>query len=47
MPGGSRFQTPTLDPVRGRVLSTYSHTANDLFSFEILAGRAVRLAARG
>jgi subtilisin family serine protease len=41
-PGDSRFQTPTLDPVGGRVLSTYSHTANDLFSFEIPAGRAVQ-----
>src|SRR3954454_24028498 len=29
-PGGSRFQTPTLDPTRGRVLSTYSSTAGDL-----------------
>ena len=26
-PGGSRFQTPTFDPNRGRVLSTYSSTA--------------------
>src|SRR4029453_2678352 len=25
-PGGSRFQTPTFDPSRGRVLSTYSST---------------------
>ena len=41
-PGGSRFQTPTDDAVRGRVLSTYSHTAGDLFSFEIPAGRAVQ-----
>ncbi|MFL6100337.1 MAG: S8 family peptidase [Actinomycetales bacterium] len=29
-PGGSRFQTPTFDPNRGRVLSTYSSTAGDL-----------------
>ncbi len=29
-PGGSRFQTPTEDSARGRVLSTYSHTAGDL-----------------
>ena len=29
-PGGSRFQTPTFDPNRGRVLSTYSSTASDL-----------------
>ncbi len=29
-PGGSRFQTPTFDPNRGRVLSTYSATATDL-----------------
>src|SRR6478609_8919315 len=29
-PGGSRFQTPTPDTARGRVLSTYSATASDL-----------------
>ena len=29
-PGGSRFQTPTPDTARGRVLSTYSSTASDL-----------------
>jgi subtilisin family serine protease len=29
-PGGSRFQTPANDAARGRVLSTYSHTAGDL-----------------
>jgi subtilisin family serine protease len=29
-PGGSRFQTPTEDTARGRVLSTYSSTAGDL-----------------
>src|SRR4029079_3414196 len=29
-PGGSRFQTPTFDPNRGRVLSPYSSTAGDL-----------------
>jgi len=34
--------TPTDDAVLGRVLSTYSHTACDLFSFEIPAGRAVQ-----
>jgi lantibiotic leader peptide-processing serine protease len=29
-PGGSRFQTPTFDPARGRVLAPYSATAADL-----------------
>jgi lantibiotic leader peptide-processing serine protease len=29
-PGGSRFQTPTLDSSRGRVLAPYSSTASDL-----------------
>jgi lantibiotic leader peptide-processing serine protease len=29
-PGGSRFQTPTFDSARGRVLSPYSSTATDL-----------------
>ena len=29
-PGGSRFQTPTFDPTRGRVLAPYSSTAGDL-----------------
>ena len=29
-PGGSRFQTPTFDSSRGRVLSPYSSTASDL-----------------
>ncbi|MDQ3890941.1 MAG: S8 family serine peptidase [Actinomycetota bacterium] len=29
-PGGSRFQTPTFDPSRGRVLAPYSSTASDL-----------------
>jgi lantibiotic leader peptide-processing serine protease len=29
-PGGSRYQTPTFDSSRGRVLSTYSATALDL-----------------
>jgi len=29
-PGGSRFQTPTFDPTRGRVLAPYSSTASDL-----------------
>jgi len=29
-PGGSRFQTPTFNSARGRVLSTYSSTALDL-----------------
>ena len=29
-PGGSRFQTPTFDANRGRVLAPYSSTASDL-----------------
>ena len=29
-PGGSRFQTPTPDTARGRVLAPYSSTASDL-----------------
>ena len=29
-PGGSRFQTPTFDSARGRVLAPYSSTAGDL-----------------
>src|ERR671936_197857 len=29
-PGGSRFQTPTFDSARGRVLAPYSSTASDL-----------------
>jgi subtilisin family serine protease len=39
-PGGSRFQTPTFDPSRGRVLSTYSSTAGDLAA-EAALGRLV------
>jgi subtilisin family serine protease len=39
-PGGSRFQTPTFDPNRGRVLSTYSSTASDL-ALEAALGRLV------
>jgi subtilisin family serine protease len=39
-PGGSRFQTPTLDTARGRVLSTYSSTASDL-DLEAALGRLV------
>ncbi|HEY1281473.1 MAG TPA: S8 family serine peptidase [Acidimicrobiales bacterium] len=39
-PGGSRFQTPTFDPNRGRVLSTYSSTAGDL-DLEAALGRLV------
>ena len=40
-PGGSRFQTPTFDPNRGRVLSTYSSTASDL-ALEAALGRLVQ-----
>jgi len=40
-PGGSRFQTPTFDPNRGRVLSTYSSTAEDL-AVEAGLGRLVQ-----
>ncbi len=40
-PGGSRFQTPTFDPNRGRVLSTYSATAIDLAD-EAALGRLVQ-----
>jgi len=39
-PGGSRFQTPTVDPTRGRVLATYSSTAGDLAA-EASLGRLV------
>ena len=40
-PGGSRFQTPTPDTARGRVLSTYSSTASDL-ALEASLGRLVQ-----
>jgi len=40
-PGGSRFQTPTDDSARGRVLSTYSSTAGDLAG-EAALGRLVQ-----
>ena len=40
-PGGSRFQTPTFDSARGRVLSTYSSTAGDLAA-EAALGRLVQ-----
>ena len=40
-PGGSRFQTPTFDPNRGRVLSTYSSTAGDL-DLQAALGRLVQ-----
>jgi subtilisin family serine protease len=40
-PGGSRFQTPSFDPNRGRVLSTYSFTASDLAA-EATLGRLVQ-----
>jgi len=43
-PGGSRFQTPTPDTSRGRVLSTYSSTAGDLAD-EAALGRLVQDAA--
>jgi len=39
-PGGSRFQTPTLDTARGRVLAPYSSTAGDLAD-EAALGRLV------
>jgi subtilisin family serine protease len=40
-PGGSRFQTPTFDPSRGRVLAPYSSTAADLAT-EAALGRLVQ-----
>ena len=40
-PGGSRYQTPTFDASRGRVLSTYSATASDL-AVEAALGRLVQ-----
>src|SRR4029077_16446981 len=40
-PGGSRFQTPTFDPNRGRVLAPYSSTASDL-ALEASLGRLVQ-----
>jgi subtilisin family serine protease len=39
-PGGSRFQTPTFDSSRGRVLAPYSSTASDLAA-EAAIGRLV------
>ena len=39
-PGGSRFQTPTFDSSRGRVLAPYSSTAGDL-ELEASLGRLV------
>ena len=39
-PGGSRFQTPTPDTARGRVLAPYSSTAGDL-AFQASIGRLV------
>jgi subtilisin family serine protease len=39
-PGGSRFQTPTFDSARGRVLAPYSRTASDL-ALEAAIGRLV------
>jgi subtilisin family serine protease len=33
-PGGSRYQTPTFDPNRGRVLAPYSSTASDLTTLD-------------
>lgn len=40
-PGGSRFQTPTFDSARGRVLAPYSSTAGDL-ALEAALGRLVQ-----
>jgi subtilisin family serine protease len=40
-PGGSRFQTPTFDSARGRVLAPYSSTASDLAA-EAALGRLVQ-----
>jgi lantibiotic leader peptide-processing serine protease len=40
-PGGSRFQTPTFDSARGRVLAPYSATASDL-ALEASLGRLVQ-----
>jgi lantibiotic leader peptide-processing serine protease len=40
-PGGSRFQTPTFDSAKGRVLSPYSATASDL-AREASLGRLVQ-----
>ena len=40
-PGGSRYQTPTFDSARGRVLAPYSSTASDLALEEGL-GRLVK-----
>jgi len=40
-PGGSRFQTPTPDTARGRVLAPCSSTAGDL-DFEASVGRLVQ-----
>jgi subtilisin family serine protease len=39
-PGGSRYQTPTFDSSRGRVLAPYSSTASDL-DLEAALGRLV------
>ncbi len=39
-PGGSRYQTPTFDSARGRVLAPYSSTASDL-ELEAALGRLV------
>jgi lantibiotic leader peptide-processing serine protease len=40
-PGGSRFQTPTFDSARGRVLAPYSANASDL-DLEAALGRLVQ-----
>ncbi len=40
-PGGSRFQTPTLDTARGRILAPYSSTASDL-DLQAALGRLVQ-----
>jgi subtilisin family serine protease len=45
-PGGSRFQTPTFDPSRGRVLAPYSATASDL-ALEASLGRLIQDPSNG
>jgi lantibiotic leader peptide-processing serine protease len=45
-PGGSRFQTPTFDSSRGRVLAPYSATASDL-ALEASLGRLVQDPSNG
>jgi subtilisin family serine protease len=45
-PGGSRFQTPTFDSSRGRVLAPYSATASDL-ALEASLGRLIQDPSNG